>query len=267
MVNKGIKLGGIILIVIIVLSLFAPLIAQYDPLEIDVVNRLSPPSWEHPFGTDDFGRDIFSRVLYGGQTSLRIGLITVLTATVGGALIGLLAGYFRKVDLVVMRFVDGLTAFPVIILAMGIMAFMGQSELNTVMALTIVYIPSMTRVIRSSVLSIKGTEYIESARALGASSGRIMGMHIFPNTLSPLIVQATLIFAYAVLAEAGLSFLGLGTPPPAPSWGNILSEARGVMFAAPWMTIFPGLFIFFTVLGLNILGDGLRDHFDPRMKV
>lgn len=266
-INKGIIVGGAILIMIILLSFSAFFLAPKDPLEIDVINRLQPPSSQNLFGTDDYGRDVFSRVLFGGQASLRIGLVTVIMSTLCGAILGLLAGYFHIVDLIVMRLVDGLTAFPVIILALGIMAFMGQSEFNTILALTIVYLPSMTRIIRSSVLSIKGMEYIESARALGASNVRIMGVHIFPNTISPLIVQATLTFAYAILAEAGLSFLGLGTPPPAPSWGNMLSEARGVMEAAPWMMLFPGLFIFLTVLGLNILGDGLRDYFDPKMRI
>jgi peptide/nickel transport system permease protein len=263
--NKGIIIGGSLLLIIIIATFAAPLLTSYDPLDINIANRLSSPSSHHIFGTDAYGRDLFSRVLFGGQSSFRIGLVTVALSTILGSILGMLTGYYHKVDLVVMRFIDGFMAFPVIILALAIMACLGQSELNTVLALTVVYIPGMTRIIRSAVFTVKGTEYIESARALGASNFRILFIDIFPNVTSPLIVQATQIFAYAVLAEAGLSFLGLGTPPPAPSWGNILSEARGLMDAAPWMTLFSGLFIFFTVLGLNLLGDGLRDKLDPKM--
>lgn len=263
--NFGIIIGGILLLLLICLTFLAPVVSSYEPLAIDVVNRLSPPSPEHPLGTDDYGRDLLSRVLYGGQASFRIGLITVGISTALGAILGMLSGYYHKLDIVLMRFADGLTAFPVLILALGIMAVLGQSSMNTVIALTIIYVPNMMRVVRSSVLSVKSTEYIEAARALGASDLRIMALHIFPNVISPLIVQATLIFGYAILAEATLSFLGMGTPPPAPSWGNILSEARTYMAVAPWMTLFPGFAIFLSVLGLNLLGDGLRDRFDPKM--
>lgn len=265
--NHGIILGGVILLLMICLTFFAPLITHQEPLGIDVLNRLSPPSAAHPMGTDDYGRDVLARVLYGGQASFRIGLVTVLISTALGTALGLLAGYYHQLDMLLMRIADGLTAFPVLILALGIMAVLGQSSLNTIIALTIIYVPNMMRVVRSCVLRIKCTEYTEAARALGASDARIMIIHIFPNVISPLIVQSTLIFGYAILAEATLSFLGMGTPPPAPSWGNILSEARTYMAVAPWMTLFPGFAIFLSVLGLNLLGDGLRDRFDPKMSV
>lgn len=264
-VNAGIIVGGLLLLLLICVIFLAPLITNHKPLSIDVVNRLAPPSTEHIFGTDDYGRDLFSRVLFGGQESFRIGLMTVLVSATLGTILGLLSGFYHKLDFVLMRLADGFTSFPVIILSLGIMAVLGQSSMNTIIALSIVYIPNMMRVVRSSTLSIKSIEYIEAAVALGASNIRILVVHIFPNVISPMIVQATLIFGYAIIAEATLSFLGLGTPPPAPSWGNILSEARTYIAVAPWMTLFPGLAILLSVLGLNILGDGLRDRFDPKM--
>lgn len=264
--NKGIMIGSILLGIMLLTSIAASILSPYDPMFIQMDQRLLPPSSSHLFGTDEYGRDLFSRVLYGGQTSFKIGFLTVLSVMLFGLFFGMIAGYFRRLDQLIMRVADGLMAFPVIILALAIIASLGQTELNIVIALTIVYIPGMTRVIRSSVIAIKEMEYIESAKAIGASHWRILWIYIFPNTLSPLIVQATLTFAYAILAEAGMSFLGLGTPPPAPSWGNILSDARSIMGVAQWMTLFPGFSIFLTVLGLNILGDGLRDKFDPKMK-
>lgn len=264
--NKGIIIGAILLGVMLFLSLTAPFFTSYDPQAVKMEDRLQSPCREHPLGTDDYGRDLLSRVLYGGRVSFKVGLLTVVSTVIFGLFFGMLAGYFRAADQIIMRVADGLMAFPVIILSIAIMAVLGASQLNVIIALTVVYIPGMSRVIRASVISIKKTEYIEAARAIGASNFRILMLYILPNVLSPLIVQATMTFAYAVLAEAGLSFLGVGTPPPAPSWGNILADSRSIMSTAPWMALFPGIAITITVLGLNLLGDGLRDRFDPKMK-
>ena len=265
--NKSIVIGGTLLLIMLIAAAAAPWIAPADPLKLAVMDRLSPPSAQHWFGTDDYGRDVFSRVIYGTRISLEAGAYTAALTMVFGLILGMLAGYFKKLDHLIMRIADGMMAFPSLLLAIAIMAALGPSKFNVVIAMTIVYIPRTTRVIRSAVLSVKEYEYIEAARALGASHGRILIKYILPNSLSPLIVQTTFTFAYAILAEAGLSFLGLGTPPPAPSWGNILSDARNLMYSAPWLALFPGFAISLTVLGLNLLGDGLRDHLDPRMKI
>lgn len=264
--NKSVLIGGVILLVMFILGLLAPLIAPYDPLSQQIMDRLMPPSSSHLFGTDNFGRDVFSRVIYGSQISLKVGLLTVIFSTIFGLILGLIAGYFTIVDNLIMRLADGLMAFPSIVLAIAIMAALGPSDFNVVVAMTVVYIPRTMRVVRSAVIAVKEMEFNEAARALGASDWRIIIHYILPNSLSPLIVQATFTFAYAILAEAGLSFLGLGTPPPAPSWGNILSDSRSLLNSAPWMALFPGIAISMTVLGLNLLGDGLRDVLDPRMK-
>ena len=264
--NNGIIIGGVIVLIIALLSLAAPLLTDFDPEMVDMTQKLLAPSDEHPFGTDNFGRDLFSRVLYGGRVSFKVGLLTVISTIILGLTLGMLAGYFRWADTVIMRVADGLMAFPVILLSLAIMAILGASQMNVIIALTVVYVPSMTRVVRGAIISIKKMDYIEAARASGASDLRIMLLYILPNVMSPVIVQATMTFAYAVLAEAGLSFLGMGTPPPAPSWGNILSESRSIMSVAPWMATCPGIAITLTVLGLNLLGDGLRDKFDPKLK-
>jgi peptide/nickel transport system permease protein len=249
-----------------IMALAAPLITINDPLHVNVQDRLMPPEPAHWFGTDDFGRDLFTRVVYGTRISLEVGAYTVVLTMVIGLFFGLLAGYYVALDNWIMRIADGLMAFPSIVLAIAIMAAMGPTKFNVIIAMTIVYIPRTIRIIRSAVMTVREFEYIEAARALGASDIRIIVRYILPNSLSPLIVQATFTFAYAILAEAGLSFLGVGTPPPAPSWGNILSDSRSMMDSAPWMALFPGFAIMITVLGLNMLGDGLRDQLDPRMK-
>lgn len=264
--NSGIIMGGIIFLTLLFLSVGAPLFTSHDPLELNMKAINQAPSSIHLFGTDAYGRDVLSRCLYGGRVSFKVGVWSVCCTTVLGTFLGLWAGYFRKVDLVIMRVIDGLTAFPAIVLGMALIAVFGQDDWNLILALAIVYTPGMTRIVRSVVLSVKESEYIEAARAIGAKSLRIQLRHILPNIVSPLIVQATLIFGYAVLAEAGLSYLGLGTQPPNPSWGNILNEGKSSMVVAPWLTTIPGAFIFLTVLSLNLLGDGLRDRFDPKLK-
>jgi len=251
----------------ILTAVLAPWIATQDPLKINIANRAAPPSQEFLFGTDDFGRDIFSRVVYGSQISLSISLLSVLAATVLGVIIGAAAGYYGGwVDNILMRVMDAIMSFPAILLAIAIMAVRGGSLYNVIIALAFVYIPRFARIVRGSVLSLKEKEFVEASLAMGNSDLFIISRHILPNCLAPLILQATISLAYAILAEAALSFLGLGVPPPAPSWGNILSDARNFMLDAPWMTVFPGLAITLAVLGYNLFGDALRDVLDPRLK-
>jgi len=264
--NRLLLLGIVILTPIILSAAFAPYIASYDPIKIDTTNKLLPLTWEHPFGTDEFGRDVFSRVIYGSRISLRVGGLAAFFTFLLGTLIGSLSGYYRKVDAVVMRVMDAFMAFPGLLLAIIIMAAVGSGELNVVLAMAILYTPRIARVVRSSVLETKTADYVDAARVLGVSNLRILFMHILPNCVSPLIVQVTFGFAWAILAEAGLSFLGLGTPPPAPSWGNIISDGREFIRAAPWIITFPGIAISAAVLGFNLIGDGLRDTLDPKLR-
>ncbi len=247
-------------------ALVAPLLARQNPMELDVASRLRPPNQAHLFGTDSFGRDVFSRVVYGARLSILVGAMSVSVAAVGGGLIGLLAGFYPRVDGILMRIMDGIMAFPNIVLAIALMASLGPSVFNVIASLGFVYMPRVARVVRSGVLVVRESLHVEAARALGAGDARILRLNILPNCLSPLIVQATFVFAYAVLGEAALSFLGVGVPPYVSSWGNILSEGRQFITQAPWITLFPGAAIMLTVLGLNVVGDGLRDAFDPRMR-
>lgn len=255
-----------IFLIIILTAVFAPFIATRDPMDMIVRDRLHPPSREYLFGTDHFGRDVFARVIHGSRVSLRVATIVVLLTTTIGLIIGTVAGYYRHLDNPFMRVMDAMMAFPPILLAIAIMAVLGRGEMNAIIALTIVYIPTIARLIRGSVLAAKSNDYVEAVRALGGSDLRILVLHVLPNVLSPLTVQATFIYVYAILAEAGLSFLGVGTPPAIPSWGNILSEGRQYMIEAPWIMILPGLAISVTVLSLNLIGDALRDILDPRMQ-
>lgn len=261
--NRMALIGSLILLFIGVISIFAPLITQYSPLEIDPANRLQAPSSEHIFGTDNFGRDLFSRVLYGGRVSLGVGFAVAILTSIAGTIIGLYSAYYSVLDHILMRICDGLMSFPAILLAIAIMAALGPQVINVVIALTIVKSPTVARVVRSSALVIKEQTYIEALKAQGASSFRIIWRHIVPNTISPLTIQITYVFAVAIIIEAALSFLGAGVPAPAPSWGNILYDGKVVIFKAWWMTVFPGLFIILAVLGLNLFGDGLRDLLDP----
>jgi peptide/nickel transport system permease protein len=258
--------GLTIVCIMVFVAVFAPHLAPFDPLDMDIRHRLQSPNHTHWLGSDTYGRDLLSRVIFGARLSLEVGLMVVVLTTIFGTLFGLLSGYFPRLDHIIMRIMDALMAFPAILLAIAIMAALGPSEINVVLALSVVYTPRTTRVVRGSVLSTKENDYVKSARAAGANDIRILMFHILPNCLSPLIVQSTFIFAHAILAEAGLSFVGAGPPPPTPSWGNVLSEGREYMRTAPWITVFPGLAIAFSVLGLNLAGDGLRDVLDPRLK-
>jgi peptide/nickel transport system permease protein len=258
--------GAALLFLVLVAALFADLLAPYDPLSMTVAERMRPPSLRHLMGTDNFGRDIFSRVLYGARLSLEVGAAVMCLTVAAGVLLGLLAGYSPRFDGPVMRVMDAMMAFPAILFGIAIMAVLGPKTANVVIALSVVYAPRTVRIVRASVLATKQLDYVEAVRAQAAGHLRILFRHILPNCLSPLVVQATFNFAYAVLAEASLSFVGAGAPPPTPSWGNILSEGRIYMQNAPWITVFPGVAIALTVLGLNLAGDGLRDILDPRMK-
>lgn len=249
----------------LLLAFAAPLIAPADPMQQALYNRLSPPTLAHPFGTDDFGRDILSRVIYGARISLRVGVVAVLIALLLGTGIGLVAGYWGGwIDQVLMRVMDILLAFPSILLAIGIVAILGPGLENAMLAVGIVAVPQYARLVRASVLTVRETDYVLAARALGASDVRILAIAILPNCLAPLIVQATLGLATAILDAAGLSFLGLGAQPPIPEWGAMLSQGRELIVRAPWVLTFPGGAIFFTVLAFNLVGDGLRDALDPK---
>lgn len=264
--NKLAICGFAIIVLLTLISLCAPWIASHDPNGISIRERLKAPSTDHLMGTDEFGRDIFSRVIYGTRVSLVIAFLVAIAAAVVGTLLGLWSGYFGGVlDFIIMRVMDGLMAFPALLLSLSIMAALGPSTVNLVLALAVVYVPSFARLTRNSVLSIRELEYVESCRATGAGALRIMFDHVLPNCISPLIINTTVVFGYAILSEAALAFLGFGAPSKA-SWGAILSDGRDFVFQAPWISIYPGLAISFFVLGANLAGDGLRDILDPRMR-
>ena len=259
--------GGSIVLLLGVLALFGRALAPYDPLMMDFTARFAPPSWTHPFGTDDFGRDLFSRVLYGARVSVQVAFIAVSLSGVVGVTLGVLAGYLGGwIDEVIMRVMDVIFAFPAVLLAITVMAILGRGVENAMIAIAIVYAPIFARVTRGAVISVRDREFVTAARALGQGHSRVMFKHVLPNALGPIIVQTSLSLAFAILAEAALSFFGLGTQPPDPSWGRMLSEGRGFLGQAPWMGIFPGLAIMLSVLGFNLLGDGLRDVLDPRWR-
>jgi peptide/nickel transport system permease protein len=258
--------GLAVLYLLVVSALFPQPIAPYDPLAMEMRDRLMPPRAAYLFGTDDFGRDIFSRVIYGARISLQVGMIAVGIAATTSITLGLFAGYFGGLaDSVVMRVMDVIFAFPAILLAITIMSLLGASTTNVMIAIGIVYIPIFARIVRGATLALRAQEYVEAARASGATSGRILWRHILPGTIDAITVQITLSLAYAILAEAALSFLGLGTQPPEPSWGSMLSFGRDYVREAPWFSFFPGLAIFVTVFSLNLVGDGWRDALDPRL--
>lgn len=259
--------GFVILLSVLLLAIVAPWVATHDPLKIDIDHRLAPPSRNFFFGTDEYGRDIFSRVVYGSRISYYISFGSVLIATICGVILGAVAGYQGKwMDNIIMRLMDAIISFPSILLAIGIMAVRGGNIYNIMIALGITYTPRIARLVRGSVLSLKEKEFVIGSIAMGNSDLTIIVRHILPNCMAPLIVTTTVNLAFSILAEASLSFLGLGAPPPAPSWGNILSDARNFMLDNPWMTLFPGIAITITVLGFNLFGDALRDLLDPRMK-
>ena len=265
--NKLAVIGLIIIALIIIMAIFADFIAPYSYDEQDLMNCFQLPSAAHFFGTDEFGRDIFSRVVFGARISLLIGFVAVAIAMVIGVLLGAFSGYYGdKVDNIIMRLMDILLSIPQIILAIAIVAVLGNGLFNLMLAVGISSIPHYARIVRASVLSVKDQEFIEAARAAGSSDLRIIFKHIIPNCLAPIIVQATLGVALAILTAAGLSFVGLGISPPTPEWGSMLSSARSYIRDYPYMAMFPGLAIMVTIFALNVLGDGLRDALDPKQK-
>jgi peptide/nickel transport system permease protein len=264
--HRSFLIGGALVLLIVFIAVFADLIAPFDPLRSNVRARLRPPDGTYWFGTDHFGRDILTRILYGARISLTIGAWTVVVTGVFGTLIGATAGFFRALDNPIMRLMDALMAFPSILLAITVSAVLGASVPNVIIALSIATTPHTARIVRASVLVVRELEFVEAARALGASEARVLFRHVLLNALGPLIVRLTYVFAVAILAEAALSFIGVGPPPPAPSFGSIIAQGRDFMAEAPWITLYPGLAIIVSVLGLNLLGDGLRDVLDPRMK-
>ena len=263
--RKIVLVGLILVMVTAIVGVLAPVIAV-SPTRMEVSARLQNPGAAHWFGTDDLGRDVFARVVYGARLSLLVGVAVVALALLVGLAAGLAAGYFRRLDNVIMRVMDGLMAFPAIILAIALMASLGPSVTNVIVAIGVVYMPRVARVVRGSVLVVRETQYVEAARALGLTDFWIILRHVLPNCLSPVIVQGSFVFAAAVLTEAALSFLGVGVPPYVPSWGNILSEGRLYLQQAPWLVLYPGAAIMITILGLNLLGDGLRDLLDPKIR-
>ena len=266
--DKAALAGGCILIAVILISLAAPLLTGYQPNAVNMVDRLLPPgSPGHILGTDHLGRDMLTRLLYGGRISVAIGFIAVAIAMFFGILIGLLAGYYKGIfDILSMRFIDILMAFPYVLLAIAIIAALGPGLLNAMIAISIVGIPYYARIVRGTVLSLREQEFIEAQKALGASDIRVLFKHILPNALSPIIVAATLDVGWMIVAASGMSFLGLGAQPPMAEWGVMLSDGKDFLRAAPFISLLPGMAIFIVVLSLNMLGDGLRDALDPRLK-
>ncbi len=259
--------GFAIILVVVLVAVFAGVLAPYSPIAQHPKERLQPPGQQYWLGTDEFGRDQLSRLMHGATHSMTVALVSVSISFILGTIIGAFSGYFGGwIDNIVMRGADLLFAFPAILLALTIAAALGPGTRNTIIAITIVYLPIFARVARSSVLAIKPLEYISASQSQGGSHTWIIFHHVLPNSLAPSIVQLSLAFSWAILTEAGLSFLGLGSVPPNPSWGSMLSESRTLMEIAPWLAIFPGLAIMLAVLGFNLLGDGLRDVLDPRMQ-
>jgi peptide/nickel transport system permease protein len=259
--------GAVITLTLVLLAIFGPAIAPYEPNAMSFTTSFAPPGPDHLLGADDFGRDILSRIIYGTRISLLVGLIAVSIASTVGTALGMIAGYgSRFFDELIMRSMDVIFAFPTILLALAIMAILGRGVVNAMIAIGIVYIPIFARIARGEVLATKNDEFVQAARALGAGHFHILVRHILPNILAPIIVEIALSLSFAILAEAALSFFGLGTQPPDPSWGRMLSEGRGFFRQSAWMGIFPGLAIMISVMGFNFLGDGLRDALDPRLK-
>ncbi|QRM31628.1 ABC transporter permease [Microvirga sp. VF16] len=264
--RKTVMIGLLILVIVAALAILAPLIAPYSPSRLSVVNRLKPPSGVYWFGTDEFGRDVFSRTIYAGRLSLLVGASVVAFAAVFGVTLGLVAGFFRRLDTPIARIIDAMMAFPDILLAIALVAALGPSLVTVIVALGIVYTPRLARIVRASTLVIRELPYVEAARALGVPTWRIMTRHVLRNLVSPILVQGTFIFAYAMLAEAGLSFLGLGVSPEVPTWGTMIAAGRQYIGQADWMTLFPGIAIILSVLSLQMVGDGFRDLLDPRLR-
>ncbi len=266
-VNLPLVIGGTLVCLVALLAILAPLLTTYDPAAIDPARRLMPPGAAHPLGTDRLGRDVLSRILYGGRIAVAVGLVAVVIGAGGGVTLGLISGYRAgRLDAILMRAVDGLMAFPALLLAIMVVAALGPGHIQTMAAIGVVLIPVFARLARAQTLAIRGQEFVLAARAMGSKDVGIVVSHILPNIAGPLLIQTTVAFSGAVLAEASLSYLGLGTQPPTPSWGGMLQEARDVLFVGPWMAIWPGVAIAAAVLGWNLLGDGLRDLLDPRLR-
>ncbi len=265
--RRRIVLGAAIcLLAVVLVALLACVITGYDPNETAVSQRLSVPTASHLMGTDELGRDLFARIAFGGRYSLTIAALTALGAIAFGTLFGLVAGFFRRLDAPIMRVVDAMMSFPDILLAIALVAILSPSMLNVVLALVLVYTPRVARVVRASTLVVRELLFVEAARAVGVSTARILWRHILPNLMSPILVQASFIFAYAILAEAALSFLGVGVPPEIPTWGTMVAGSQQYAHQALWIVLFPGLAIILTALSLQLLGDGVRDLLDPRLK-
>jgi len=265
--QRPLLVGLLLCGIIVAAALLADAIQRQAPERMRIRDAFAAPGAAYPFGADNLGRDVYSRVVHGARVSLSIGLATVVVTALAGTALGCVSGYFRGWDEPVMRVMDALMSFPAILLAVAITAALGPSAVNAVIALAAVYTPRTARIVRASVLVVRELEYVQAAQSAGASQGRVLFLHVLPNCLGPLLVQLTFVFAYAVLAEAALSFLGMGPPPPTPTWGNIIAEGRDYLREAPWICLFPGAAISLTVLGLNLLGDGLRDVLGPRMTV
>lgn len=259
--------GALVLLVVTLAAIFAAQVAPYNPTRQDFRVEREPPSIEHLMGTDEFGRDVLSRIIWGARSSLAAGAIAASIALAAGLVLGMIAAFYGgPLDNFIMRVMDIILAFPYILLAIAVVAILGPGLLNAMIAIGIVYVPYYARVVRGAVLSVRAREYVEAARALGAPDGRVMLQHVLPNTLAPVIVQTTLNVGSAIIDTAGLSFLGLGTQPPTPDWGNMLSAGRSYVIDSPWIATFPGLAILVTVLAFNLMGDALRDAFDPRLR-
>ena len=265
--NRSFTIGASLVGLVLLLALLAGVISPFDPLKGNFRARMMAPSLQHWMGTDQFGRDILSRVLHGARISLQIGFMVAIITALAGGLIGASSGYFRRLDGPLMRLMDAFMAFPSIILAIAVSSVLGASVINVIFALAIAATPHTARVVRASVIVVREMEFVEAARALGAGHARILFRHIMANAMAPLMVRITYVFAVAILNEAVLSFIGVGPPPPAPTFGAIIANGRDFIVAAPWITVAPGLAILVSVLGLNLLGDGLRDVLDPRMSV
>ncbi len=259
-------IGTVVFLLVALVGVLAPYVAPFEPGALAMRNRFAPPGGENFFGTDHLGRDLLSRVIHGARISMYVGAMVTLIACTGGIVVGMLGGYNKRFGNVLMRLVDGLLALPGIILALALIAVFGANITNVILALGFVFIPRVARIVHSVVLDLKGRDFVSAAVALGSSDARIIMRHLLPNAFGPVVVQASFIFANAVISEAGLSFLGVGVPAGTPTWGSILSEGRLYMQNAPWITLFPGLAIFVTVLSLNIVGDAIRDQLDPRMR-
>jgi len=258
--------GAVVVAIVAAAALLAPWLTPYDPTALKILDRLQGPRATHWFGTDELGRDVFSRVIFGARYSLTIGALVVAISVTCGILLGLAAGYFRRLDGPIMRVVDAMMSFPDILLAIALVAVLGASMTNVILALAIVYTPRVARVVRASTLVVRELPFIDAARAIGVPTWRILFVHVLPNIASPILVQATFIFAYAILAEAGLSFLGVGVPPALPTWGTMIASSQQYADHAIWLPLFPGVAIVLSALSLQMVGDGFRDLLDPRLR-